>query len=89
MCLGVPGKIISIYQSNGIHMGKVDFNGVEREACLEYVPEAKTGDYAIIHVGFAISLLSEKEAKESLAALKEFLGEDEETITGQKQISGQ
>ena len=71
MCLGVPGKIIEIYQGNGLRMGKIDFEGVTREACLEYVPEAKLGDYVIIHVGFALSLLSESEAQETLAMLRQ------------------
>jgi hydrogenase expression/formation protein HypC len=71
MCLGVPGKIIDIYQGNGLRMGKVDFEGVTREVCLEYVPEAKLGDYAIIHVGFALNLLSETEALETLAMLRQ------------------
>ncbi|OGO11344.1 MAG: hydrogenase assembly protein HypC [Chloroflexi bacterium RBG_16_47_49] len=78
MCLGIPGKILDIYQSNGLRMGKVDFGGVVREACLEYVPEAQVGDYTIIHVGFAISLLSEQEALESLALLREIGNFEEE-----------
>lgn len=52
-------------------MASVDFGGVQREVCLDYVPEAKVGDYCIVHVGFAISLLSEAEAKETLALLQE------------------
>ena len=71
MCLGVPGKIIEIYEGNGLRMGKIDFEGVSREVCLEYVPEAKPGDYAIIHVGFALNLLSESEALETLAMLRQ------------------
>lgn len=71
MCLGVPGKIVEIYEQHGLRMAKVDFGGIFREACLDYVPEAKTGDYCIIHVGFAISLLNEAEAMETLALLKE------------------
>ncbi len=71
MCLGVPGKIIEIYEGNGLRMGKIDFEGVSREVCLEYVPEAKLGDYAIIHVGFALNLLSESEALETLAMLRQ------------------
>lgn len=71
MCLGVPGKLIEIYESSGLRMGKVDFGGVFREACLEYLPEVKVGDYVIVHVGFAISQLSEKEAAETLAVLRE------------------
>ncbi|MCP5096921.1 MAG: HypC/HybG/HupF family hydrogenase formation chaperone [Chloroflexi bacterium] len=79
MCLGVPGKITEIYESNGLRMGKVDFGGVMREACLAYVPEAEIGDYTIIHVGFAISQLSEKEAMATLEILNE-LGELEEEL---------
>ena len=78
MCLGVPGKIVEKYESGGLKMGKIDFGGVMREACLEYVPEAKLGDYAVIHVGFAISLLSEQEAQETLALLREISNVEEE-----------
>jgi hydrogenase expression/formation protein HypC len=59
-------------------MGKVDFGGVYREACLAYVPDAQVGDYTVIHVGFAISRLSEKEAQESLALLREIVDAAEE-----------
>lgn len=78
MCLGVPGKIIDIHEKDGLKMARVDFGGIFREACLEYVPEAQVGEYCIIHVGFAISLLSEQEAKETLALLTEIdaLGEE-------------
>ena len=69
MCLGVPGKIIEIHDKAGLKMAKVDFGGIYREACLDYVPEAKPGDYCIIHVGFALSLLSESEAQETLDLL--------------------
>jgi hydrogenase expression/formation protein HypC len=72
MCLGVPGKIVDIYQKNGLSMGKVDFGGgVMRETCLAYVPEAQIGEYTIIHVGFALHILSETEALETLALLTE------------------
>ena len=71
MCLAVPGKIIEIYQNNELLMGKIDFGGVVREACLAYVPEARVGDYTIIHVGFALNLIDEKEALETLALLEE------------------
>jgi len=73
MCLAVPGKIIEIYEKQGLTMAKVDFSGVTREACIEHVPEAQIGDYAIIHVGFAISLLSEEEAQQSMDLLREIL----------------
>ncbi len=64
MCLGVPGKITEIYENAGMSMGRIDFGGVTREVCLAYVPEAKIGDYAMIHVGFALNLMSEAEANE-------------------------
>jgi hydrogenase expression/formation protein HypC len=66
MCLSVPGKIVEMYETDGIMMGKIDFDGVTRESCLAYVPEAKIGDYVLIHVGFALNLLSEEEAQETL-----------------------
>jgi hydrogenase expression/formation protein HypC len=71
MCLAVPGKITEIYKKNDLLMGKIDFGGVTREACLTYVPEAQVGDYTIIHVGFALNLIDENEAMETLALLKE------------------
>lgn len=71
MCLGIPGKIAEIYQTNGLRMARIDFGGVLREACLEYVPEAQVGDYALIHVGFALNLISEQEALETLDLLRQ------------------
>jgi hydrogenase expression/formation protein HypC len=70
MCLGIPGKIIEIYVANGLQMGKIDFGGVVREACLQYVPEAKSGDYTLIHVGFALNIISEEDAMETLEILR-------------------
>jgi hydrogenase expression/formation protein HypC len=70
MCLGVPGKIIELYELKGMLMGKIDFGGVSREACLAYVPEAKIGDYVLIHVGFALNIMSEEEAMETLTLIK-------------------
>jgi len=78
MCLGIPGKIIEKYEVNGLLMGKIDFGGVTREACLAYVPEAGVGDYTVIHVGFAISQLSEEEAMETLKLLREMADIEEE-----------
>jgi len=67
----VPGEIVAVYQSDGLRMGKVDFGGVTLEVCLEYVPEAVAGDYAVVHVGFALSVLSAAEANETLEMLRE------------------
>jgi hydrogenase expression/formation protein HypC len=78
MCLAVPGKIVEITENDGLQMARVDFGGIFREACLDYVPEAKVGDYCVIHVGFAISLLSEQEAMETLDLLKQITNIEEE-----------
>jgi len=71
MCLGVPGKIISI-ESNplGITMGKVNFGGVTKEVCLAYVPDAQVDDYVIVHAGFALNKINEAEAQEVFALLR-------------------
>ncbi len=82
MCLGVPGKIVDLYERDGLPMGKVDFGGALREACLSYVPEAAVGDYVLIHVGFAINRLSEEEAQETLAMLQEIVDLEEEIGPG-------
>ena len=71
MCLGVPGKVIEVFEEDGIRMGTVDFGGVRRSACLEYAPEAELGSYVVIHVGFAISVVDEEEAARSYALLAE------------------
>jgi len=71
MCLGIPGKIIEILDNPGLKMCKMDFGGVIREVCIETIPEAKVGDYAIVHAGFALNLLSEEEANETLSLLRE------------------
>lgn len=70
MCLGIPGKVIEIYERNDFQMGKIDFGGVIKEICLAFVPEAKIGDYALVHVGFAISLMDEDEAVETLKLIR-------------------
>ena len=77
MCLAVPGKVVEIAGEGELRMGKVDFSGVKREACLAYVPEVQLGDYVLVHVGFAIARIDEQQAMETLAALQEIaeLGE--------------
>ncbi|MEN8098296.1 MAG: HypC/HybG/HupF family hydrogenase formation chaperone [Chloroflexota bacterium] len=67
MCLGVPGKILDIKDKDQLlTMGRVDFGGAIREVCLAYVPEAKVGDYVVVHAGFAITQLDEAEAERTL-----------------------
>lgn len=69
MCLAVPGRVTETYDVDAVPMGRVDFGGVEKEICLAYVPDVVPGDYAIVHVGFAIAKLDEASAREVLAEL--------------------
>ena len=71
MCLAIPGKVIETFAKGGMQMGRVQFGGVLREACLEYVPETQPGDYVLVHVGFAISRVDEQEAEQTYRALAE------------------
>lgn len=72
MCLGVPGKVISVEENPlGMTMGKVSFGGIVKEVCLAYVPDVQVGDYVIVHVGFAISKIDEDEANKVFEFLKE------------------
>lgn len=74
MCLAIPGKLAELYEASGVPMARVDFGGIAREACLAYLPEAKTGDYVLVHAGFAISVVDEAEARRTLDDLRK-LGE--------------
>ena len=75
MCLAIPGKIESISGDDPLtRMGKINFGGILKEACLAYVPEAGVGDYVIVHVGFAISRLDEDEAQKVFEYLKQLDG---------------
>jgi hydrogenase expression/formation protein HypC len=87
MCLGIPGKVTEIYETEGILMGKVDFGGITKEICLMYIPEVQVGEYAIVHVGFAITRLDEESAQESLA-LFEQLGILEEELNVEEDAQG-
>jgi hydrogenase expression/formation protein HypC len=71
MCLAIPGKIIELHDNCGIRMSRVDFGGITREACVEYIPDAKLGDYVMVHVGFAISKVDEEEAARTYKYLEE------------------
>lgn len=84
MCLGIPAKVLELYETNGIQMGKVDFGGVIKEICMAYVPEVKVGDYTLIHVGFALNIIDEQEAMETMELFKEIEALGEETV-GSKQ----
>lgn len=78
MCLGVPGRIVKLEPNAiGMTMGTVSFGGITKQVCLAYVPEAAVGDYVVVHVGFAISKISEEEARTVFDTLKQMgeLGE--------------
>ena len=74
MCLAVPGRLVSRVDTGAVPMGNVEFAGITREVCLAYVPEVAIGNYVLVHVGFAISIVDEEEARRTLALLEE-LGE--------------
>ncbi len=78
MCLGIPGRVVAIYEAEGIRMGKVDFDGIVKQVCLAYLPEIAVGDYTIVHVGFAISQVDEQSARETLALFQNLGLLDEE-----------
>jgi len=81
MCLAIPGKVLSIDSSVQPTMGKVSFGGIEKQVCLEWLPEVRVGDYVIVHVGFAISKMDEKEALETLKLFEEMDGGFDELKT--------
>jgi len=72
MCLAVPGKVLSITGAEEeFRMGRVSFGGIVKEVNLSYVPEARVGDYVVVHVGFALSVLDEAEAAQTFEYLKQ------------------
>ncbi len=71
MCLAIPGKVVEAFDHGGMRMAKVQFGGIIREACLEYVPDTKVGEYVLVHVGFAISKVDEEEAHRTYQILEE------------------
>lgn len=71
MCLAIPGKLLSIDASSQPAMGTADFAGIRKQVCLEWLPEAKEGDYVLVHVGFALSIVDEEEALETLEMLRQ------------------
>jgi len=72
MCLAVPGKIVSIDESTpGLKMARVNFAGVMKNVCVEWLPQPHVGEYVLVHVGFALEKINEKEARETLSILRE------------------
>jgi hydrogenase expression/formation protein HypC len=70
MCLGIPGKVVETYREHEVLMGKVDFGGVRKRVCLEHVPDIQVGDYALVHVGFALARIDEAEAQSIVELLQ-------------------
>ena len=70
MCLAIPGRVAQIDVNDGVRTGRIQFGGITRQACLDFVPEAKEGDYVMVHVGFAISVVDKEEAERTYALLE-------------------
>jgi len=78
MCLAVPGKVLSVENKNeDLKMAKVSFGGIVKEVCLDFTPEAQPGDYVLVHVGFALNVMNEEEANETLKLFAELAEADE------------
>jgi hydrogenase expression/formation protein HypC len=71
MCLAIPGQVLETLESNGMKMAKVSFGGMIKQVCLEYTPEARVGDYVLVHVGFALSTVNREEAERTFRLLEE------------------
>jgi hydrogenase expression/formation protein HypC len=84
MCLAIPGKVIGIADENGLRMGRVDFGGVVKRVCLDYVPDVEVGDYTIVHVGFALSKIDEAEALKTLDIFRQMGVLEEELADGEE-----
>ncbi len=85
MCLAIPGRVEEITSDGVVRMGRVNFGGVVKRVCLDYVPEIAIGDYAIVHVGFAISRIDEKTARETLETFRA-MGVLEEELASEDEI---
>jgi hydrogenase expression/formation protein HypC len=78
MCLAIPGKVEEIITEGDLRVGRVNFGGIVKRVCLDYVPDVEVGDYTIVHAGFAISKIDEQSARETLALFEEMGALDEE-----------
>ncbi len=87
MCLAIPGKVEEISTENGLRVGRVNFGGVVKRVCLDYVPEVEVGDYAIVHVGFAISKIDQQTAEETLETFRQMGVLDEELAGEEEQFA--
>ena len=85
MCLGIPGKVVNIYEQAGTLMASVDFVGVQQAVCIATTPEVQVGQYVLVHAGFALNVLSDTEAEETLKILRD-LQEFNARLTEEDQI---
>ena len=88
MCLAIPGRVEEITAEGGLRVGRVNFGGVVKRVCLDYVPEVQVGDYTIVHVGFAISKIDEATAEQTLAEFRA-LGVLDEELAGEEEAFAQ
>ena len=72
MCLAIPGKVVEIYEENGLLMGSVDYSGMKNKVCLMYVPTVSCGQYVIVHAGFALNIMNEDDANKTLELMNEY-----------------
>ena len=87
MCLAIPGRVEEIADEGGLRVGRVNFGGVVKRVCLDYVPEVQVGDYTIVHVGFAISKIDEETAEKTLADFRAMGVLDEELAGEEEQFA--
>jgi hydrogenase expression/formation protein HypC len=84
MCLAIPGRVEEITTEGGLRMGRVNFGGVVKRVCLDYVPDVEVGDYTIVHVGFALSKIDQESAEKTLAIFQE-MGMLDEELAGEEE----
>ena len=77
MCLGIPGEVMSVRDNDGMRFARVRFAGITRDVCLDTLPDAKEGDWVLVHVGFAIAKVDREEAERAIKVL-EGLGETQQ-----------
>ena len=87
MCLAIPGRVEEISMDNGLRIGRVNFGGVVKRVCMDYVPEVQVGDYTIVHVGFALSKIDEETAEQTLAEFRAMGILDEELAEGDEAMA--
>ena len=91
MCLGVPGRVVEIFEKDEMPMGRVDFGGIQKEICLSYTPEVQVDDFVLVHVGFAISVIDEQEAAETVELINQIAEagkEEEREREGSSEVPG-